>query len=215
MRWIELDHEQWQVWKGHIAVAMLLAIAIALSACKVGGVDGKVTLDKGQAPDTQATLGSAVAAPASTPAAGVVDPAEPVTFAAAEAVYRDGRYDIVVEGRRRFEVTSLERTRPYLRADVRFLEEPEGEEDPGLAEAVAKLFEGVLESVELSGQAVIDETWKDLDARSLSYKVASALPVGEDAKQEILEIPDTAARLRRVAEALMALRRIGAAAGAG
>lgn len=129
--------------------------------------------------------------------------------------YRDGRYDIVVEGRRRFEVTSLERTRPYLRADVRFLEEPEGEEDPGLAEAVAKLFEGVLESVELSGQAVIDETWKDLDARSLSYKVASALPVGEDAKQEILEIPDTAARLRRVAEALMALRRIGAAAGAG
>ena len=93
MRCIEMDHERWEVWKGHIAVAMLLAIAIALSACKVGGVDGKVTLDKGQAPDTQATLGSAVAAPASTPAAGVVDPAEPVTFAAAEAVYRDGRYD--------------------------------------------------------------------------------------------------------------------------
>ncbi len=128
--------------------------------------------------------------------------------------YRDGRYDIVVEGRRRFEVVALDRTRPYLRADVQFLDEPRGKEDPDLAEAVAKLFEGVLESLELSGQAVIDETWKDLDARSLSYKVASVLPVGEDAKQEILEIPDTASRLRRVAEALMALRRIGAAAGA-
>ncbi len=129
--------------------------------------------------------------------------------------YGDGRYDIVVEGRRRFEVMTLDRARPYLRAEVRFLDESDGTEDPGLAEAVAKLFEGVLESLELSGQAVIDETWKDLDARSLSYKVAAALPVGEDAKQEILEIPDTAARLRRVAEALMALRRIGAAAGAG
>ena len=91
MRWIELDHEQWQVWKGHIAVAMLLAGAIALSACKVGGVNGKVTL-KSQ-PDTQATLGSAVAVPGTTPAAGVTDPAAPVTFADAEAVYRDGRYD--------------------------------------------------------------------------------------------------------------------------
>ncbi len=129
--------------------------------------------------------------------------------------YRDGRYDIVVEGRRRFEVMALDRTRPYLRADVRFLEELDGAVDSDLAEAVAKLFEGVLESIELSGQAVVDETWKDLDARSLSYKVASVLPVGEDAKQEILEIPDTATRLRRVAEALMALRRIGAAAGAG
>jgi Lon protease-like protein len=129
--------------------------------------------------------------------------------------YRDGRYDIVVEGRRRFEVMTLDRARPYLRADVRVLEEPDGEQDPDLAEAVAKMFEGVLESIEFSGPAVIDETWKDMDARSLSYKVASVLPVGEDAKQEILEIPDTASRLRRVAEALMALRRIGAAAGAG
>lgn len=129
--------------------------------------------------------------------------------------YRDGRYDIVVEGRRRFEVATLDRTRPYLRAGIRFLEESDGTEDPALAEAVARLFEGVLESIELSGQAVVDETWKDVDARSLSYKVASALPVGEDAKQELLEIPDTATRLRRLAEALMALRRIGAAAGAG
>lgn len=128
--------------------------------------------------------------------------------------YPDGRYDIVVEGRRRFEILNLDRTRPYLRAEVRILEEPEGAEDADLAEAVAKLFEGVLESLELSGQAVIDETWKNLDARSLSYKVASVLPVGTAAKQELLEIPDTAARLKRIAEALMALRRIGAAAGA-
>jgi hypothetical protein len=128
--------------------------------------------------------------------------------------YRDGRYDIVVEGRRRFEVVKLDRERSFLRAEVRFLDEPEGAVDPTLAEAVAKLFEGVLESLELSGQAIIDETWKDLDARTLSYRVASALPIGEDAKQELLEVPDTASRLRHLAGALMALRRVDAAAGA-
>ncbi len=128
--------------------------------------------------------------------------------------YGDGRYDLVVEGRRRFEVLQLDRARPYLRADVRFLGEPDGANDPELAEAVARLFEGVLESLELSGQAVIDETWKDLDARSLGYKIAAVLPVEDDVKQEVLETPDAGARLRRIAEILMHLRRIGAEAGA-
>lgn len=128
--------------------------------------------------------------------------------------YPDGRYDVVVEGRRRFEILHLDESRLYLRADVRFLDEPDGASDPGLAEAVVKVFESALESLELAGQAVIDETWKDLDARSLSYKVAAALPVEEDVKQEVLELPDTATRLRRVAEILLHLRRIGAEAGA-
>ena len=128
--------------------------------------------------------------------------------------YADGRYDIVVEGRRRFEVLRLDSSRPYLRAEVRFLDEPEGEGDPGLADAVAKLFEGVLESLELSGQAVADETWKDVDMRSLAYKIAAVLPVEEDVKQELLEMPDATSRLRAVAEVLMRLRRVGAEAGA-
>ncbi len=128
--------------------------------------------------------------------------------------YPDGRYDIVVEGRRRFEILDLDRTRPYLRAEVNFLEDPLGSEEPVLPETVAKLFEGVLEALELSGQAIVDETWKNLDARSLSFKVAAALPVSETVKQELLEMPDTTARLRRLAGLLMDVRRVGAAAGA-
>ena len=127
--------------------------------------------------------------------------------------YRDGRYDIVVEGRRRFEVLHVDPTRAYLRADVRFLDEPEGATDPDLAEAVAKLFEGVLESLELSGVAVADETWKDLDARTLGYKIAAVLPLEDDVRQGILEAPDATVRLRRVAEALMHVPRVGAQAG--
>ncbi len=126
----------------------------------------------------------------------------------------DGRYQIVVEGRRRFEIQRLDEERPYLRADVRFLEEPEGATDANLAEAVSKLFEGVLEGLESSGQWVVDESWKGLGPRALAYKIAAALPVEEDAKQEVLEMSDATSRLRRIAELLIRLRRIGAEAGA-
>jgi len=128
--------------------------------------------------------------------------------------YRDGRYDIVVAGRRRFEIMNLDRGRPLLRAEVRFLEEPWGDAAEDLAEPVARLFEGILESLEISGEAVIDETWKGLDPLSLSYKVASALPVEPETRQELLEIPAVAERLRREADLLMSIARVGAKAGA-
>lgn len=128
--------------------------------------------------------------------------------------YRDGRYDLVAEGRRRFEVLMIDRSRSYLRADVRFLEEPLGLDADGLAEAVGKLFEGILESLELSGQAIVDETWRELDACALSYRVASALPAADEVRQELLEIPDATSRLRREAELLISAAKIGAEAGA-
>lgn len=128
--------------------------------------------------------------------------------------YRDGRYDLVAEGRRRFEILTIDRGRSYLRAEVRFLEEPMGLDADGLAEAVGKLFEGILESLELSGQVVVDETWRELDACALSYRVASALPVADEVRQELLEIPDATGRLRREAELLISAAKIGAEAGA-
>lgn len=126
----------------------------------------------------------------------------------------DGRYDIVVEGRRRFEIRSLDRSRAYLRADVDFLEDPLGLDASVLAEAVARLFEGIVEALETRGHAVVDETWREMDPRTLSYRVAAALPGADEVRQELLEMPDVASRLRREAELLMAIRRIGAEAGA-
>ena len=128
--------------------------------------------------------------------------------------YRDGRYDIVAEGRRRFEILQLDRSRAYLRADVEWLEELEGRDVHRLAETVATLFEGVLESLELAGHAIVDESWKALDPRSLSYRVAAALPADDLVKQELLEAADVASRLVREAELLMSVARIGAEAGA-
>ena len=90
--------------------------------------------------------------------------------------FPDGRYDIVVEGRRRFEIRSLDKTRAYLRADVEFLEDPLGKETDLRADAVARLFQGVLHALETRGQSVVDETWKDVNPRALSYRVGAALP---------------------------------------
>lgn len=128
--------------------------------------------------------------------------------------HADGRYDIVVEGRRRFLIRSLDTSRSYLRADVDWLDEVKGEDTDDLAEAVAKLHEGIVEALEVVGPPVIDDTWREMDARTLSYRVASTALVSNEIRQELLEIPDVATRLRREAKILMSIHRIGAGAGA-
>ncbi len=80
---------------------------------------------------------------------------------------KDGQYDIVVEGRRRFLILSLDRSRSYLRADVEFLEDPPGPDAASMAEAVARLVAGVVQALEARGHVIIDETWNQLDPRSL------------------------------------------------
>ncbi len=125
-----------------------------------------------------------------------------------------GEYEILVQGRRRFAIRSLDRSRAYLRAVVEILDEPVGTDAEILADAVARLLTGVVETLEARGHAIVDESWKDLDPRALSYRVAAALPGVSEVRQELLEIPDTASRLRREAELLMAVHRIGAATGA-
>jgi len=127
---------------------------------------------------------------------------------------KDGRYDIVAEGRRRFEIVGLDKSRAYLRADVEFLEDPLGDDAEVLADTVAHLVEGVVHALESRGHAVVDETWSQLDPRSLSYRVATALPGADEVRQELLEKRDVASRLRREAELLMSIHRVGIEAGA-
>jgi Lon protease-like protein len=127
---------------------------------------------------------------------------------------KDGRYEIVAEGRRRFEITGLDKSRSYLRADVTFLEDPDGHDAETLAGTVGHLVENAIQALEASGHGMLHETWKHLEPRSLSYRVASALPASDEIRQELLEIPDVASRLRREAELLQSIQRIGVEAGA-
>ena len=126
----------------------------------------------------------------------------------------DGQYDIAAEGRRRFEILGIDRSRAYLRADVRFLDDPLGPEVELLADAVARLVEGVVQALELRGQPIAEEMWRNLSPGSLSYRVANALPSPNEVRQDLLEAQDVASRLRREAELLMAIHRIGVEAGA-
>jgi len=126
-----------------------------------------------------------------------------------------GEYDIVVQGQRRFAIRSLDRGRAYPRADVDWLDESPGKDVDILAEAVGRLFEGIVETLDMAGHASVDETWKEMDPRTLSFRVAAALPGTVDIRQELLETPDTASRLRREAELLMAVHRVEAETGAG
>ena len=125
-----------------------------------------------------------------------------------------GEYDIVVEGQRRFAIRSLDRGRAYLRADVDWMDEPRGKDVEILADAVARLFAGIVEPLETRGHAIVDDTWKEMDPRTLSFRVAAALPGAADVRQDLLETPDTASRLRQEAELLMSIHRIGAETGA-
>ena len=125
-----------------------------------------------------------------------------------------GEYDIVVEGLRRFTIRSLDRGRAYLRADVDWMDEPLGRDVELLADAVARLLAGFIEILERGGHAIVDDTWREMDPRTLSFRVAAALPGAVDVRQELLETPDTASRLRREAELLMAVHRVGTETGA-
>jgi hypothetical protein len=94
------------------------------------------------------------------------------------------------------------------------MEEPLGKDVEVLAEAVVRLVAGFVEILETGGHAIVDDTWREMDPRTLSFRVAAALPGAVDVRQELLETPDTASRLRREAELLMAVHRIGAETGA-
>src|SRR5439155_20230302 len=74
-----------------------------------------------------------------------------------------GEYDIVVQGQRRFAIRPLDRGRPYLRADVDWLDEPLGKEVEILADAVVRLFAGIIETLETRGHASPDETRHELE----------------------------------------------------
>jgi uncharacterized protein len=108
----------------------------------------------------------------------------------------DGRYDIVATGARRFRIDSVDATsRPYLQAEVEFLDEPDGEAAAVLAQPVAALW-GAYRTA-LTGSPPDDPDELPDDPSVLSYLVAAATILDLGEKQALLEEPDTTSRLRR------------------
>lgn len=107
----------------------------------------------------------------------------------------DGRCDLAAVGERRFRIEELDTaTSPYLRATVRYLDEDDGDIDPGAVERVGNALArhiAMLSALHTETSASITVA----DARSLSYAVAEhpLLPLAD--RQELVECRDTASRL--------------------
>ena len=110
----------------------------------------------------------------------------------------DGGYEIVTVGASRFKVVGIDEAAgtPYLTGLVEPFGEDDEEDDDAdgglqvLAAAVARRFEEYRDVLDIGGAEAPD------DPRVMSYLVAAAMVLTLDQRQELLEAPDTATRLR-------------------
>ncbi|MDF2966800.1 MAG: peptidase [Nocardioidaceae bacterium] len=114
----------------------------------------------------------------------------------------DGRFDIEVIGRRRLRVDGMDESQPYLVGDVTYLDDTEGE---GAAEAAAKAlaaFQGYRERLAAMQGTEIEVADLPDEPLMLSYALAAGGLFMLGDRQALLEDPDAAARLHRLARLL-------------
>jgi len=129
--------------------------------------------------------------------------------------YPDGRYDIVVQGGRRFRVRAEEWSAGYLIADVEWLGEPAGaspesDELGTLAAEVGRLFDRFLDALERVTSVDLPREALPVEPRDLAYSLCARLPLDTWERQRLLEaasdrdrLADLAAILRRERELLV------------
>lgn len=111
--------------------------------------------------------------------------------------YEDGRFDLVTARERRFRLRRVDSSKPYLTADVDYLDEVEGAEAGVLAASVASRFTAYRDALLALGGQQADGPPLLPDAPGvLSYLVAAAMVLDLADKQRLLAARDTATRLR-------------------
>lgn len=111
----------------------------------------------------------------------------------------EGRMNIVVEGGRRFRVRSYQTDRPYLGAEVDFLD-PDITPDirqSGLVDELSVIFSDYVEKLVLLSGNKLQELYLPDDVELLSSVVASVLAVNMNERQEMLEELDMERLLAR------------------
>ena len=111
--------------------------------------------------------------------------------------YADGRMDLLTVGSRRFEVLYTNQERAYLRGGVQFFDDDPGSDAPsdGEAERAIILFRDTMQRLRKSPEIPIHIP---PPYRHLSFRIAGALPLDLDFKQEILALRHEGERLARV-----------------
>jgi Lon protease-like protein len=107
--------------------------------------------------------------------------------------YPDGRLDLIVEGRSRFEVVELNEERSFLRAEVLLV--PDGTATPVEQDRV-RAIQLHLEILSLAG-AIQDLS--SANQNQLSFYLAGSLPLDLDFKQKLLAMRSEGERLQTVA----------------
>lgn len=134
--------------------------------------------------------------------------------------YPDGRYDIVVQGRRRFRVGPGDWSAGYLVADVEWLEEPAGTspetgELPALAASAIDGFERFLAAVEATASVEIPREELPDDPGELAYALCARLPLDTWERQALLELSSDRERLEHLGTTLRRERALLLTTGAG
>lgn len=111
--------------------------------------------------------------------------------------YDDGRLDIIVVGRRRFEIFLLDEERPFLRASVSFFDDEDQQQAPVELKAMAIAGLSALRAAEDKELAVMPD---HLDPY-LSFKIAYFVPE-LDFRQTLLNLRSETARLKHLNEYL-------------
>ncbi|MBE7186960.1 LON peptidase substrate-binding domain-containing protein [Jatrophihabitans endophyticus] len=111
----------------------------------------------------------------------------------------DGTADLLSVGSRRFRVVALvPEGKAYLRAEVEFLDEQDGDltrEHDDRARELMDVYDSML--LRIAGRGTGSEL--PGDASQLSYQLAARLPLPPDEKQALLSDETSAARLLRIA----------------
>jgi ATP-dependent Lon protease len=108
--------------------------------------------------------------------------------------YEDGRSDILTAGQNAFRLVHTYNEKPYLEADVEYLEEDFTEVDPTVASRLEQLCDQC-------HQILYGEDAPEFETEggiSLAYHVASELPVEAVIRQSLLEIRSEAVRQVRL-----------------
>jgi Lon protease-like protein len=118
--------------------------------------------------------------------------------------YPDGRLDILVIGRRRFEVLFTREEKLYLEGEVVFFDDDSGADTPSDAEAAHAIDRFRLAMQRLHKTADIPIHFPR-PYRHLSFRMAGPLPLDTNFKQQLLSMRNESERLRQVLRAMDAL----------
>jgi len=110
--------------------------------------------------------------------------------------HEDGRLDIVVQGRVRFQILEETEGRSFRTAQVEELVDTSEEPDPDEVERCLAAFRRLVETAE----AELEES--EPGSEGLAYWIAARVDFGVDAKQELLELLSERERVVRLAELL-------------